>query len=124
MTAPECTVLLCDDSPFVRRMLRDILTEEGVTRIVEACNGCEAVDCYAENRPDSVFMDIVMPEKTGIEALTEIRERYPDARVVILSSTGTKSNLKKAIDAGACDFLQKPVEKERVLELLRRIATA
>lgn len=121
MTALECTVLLCDDSPLIRRMLRDILTEGGVTRIVEACDGCEAVERYAEHRPDVVFMDIVMPGMTGIEALCEIREKDPSARVVILSSTGTKSNLKKAIDAGACDFLQKPVEKERVLEVLRRV---
>ena len=121
MTAQECTVLLCDDSPLVRRMLRDILTEGGVSNIVEACDGCEAVERYAECRPDLVFMDIVMPGKTGIEALREIRERFPDARIVILSSAGTKTNLKNAIDAGASDFLQKPVERDRVLEVLRKM---
>ena len=121
MTVPEYTVLLCDDSAFIRRMMRDILTEGGVEKIVEACNGCEAVERYMERRPDLVFMDIVMPEKTGIEALAEIKKLDPEARVVILSSTGTKKNLKMAIDAGAHDFLQKPVTKETVLKLLQKL---
>jgi two-component system chemotaxis response regulator CheY len=105
----------------VRKMLRHILEEGGVGNVFEARDGCEAVAIYREHRPDVVFMDIVMPGKTGLEALAEIRAHDQSARVIMASSTGTRKNLKEAIDSGAVDFIQKPFEKESVLKLLRRL---
>ena len=119
-TREKKVVLICDDSILIRRLMRDVMGEGGVAEIIEAQDGVQAVDLYREHRPDIVFMDIVMPGKNGLEALTEIREFDPSARVVMASSTGTRKNLKAAIDAGACDFLQKPFEREDLLEILRR----
>ena len=113
-------VLICDDSVLIRRLMRDLVQEREDLEILEAQDGIQAVDLYREHRPDIVFMDIVMPRKNGLEALTEIRRFDPAARVVIASSTGTRKNLKAAIDAGACDFIQKPFERDDVLEILRR----
>ena len=115
------TALLCDDSAVVRKMLRHILNESPVGTVFEATDGNQAVEMYRQHRPDIVFMDIVMPEKTGIQALSEIRAHDPSARVIMASSTGTSKNLKAAIDSGAVDFIQKPFEREAVLKLIRRI---
>lgn len=79
------------------------------------------MELYLKHRPDLVFMDIVMPKKSGLEALSEIRAQDPSARVVMASSTGTKKNLMTAIDEGSLDFIQKPFEKEAVHTVLRRI---
>lgn len=113
-------VLVCDDSVLVRRMMRDILKEGGIAEILEAQDGLEAVELYRNHRPDLVFMDIVMPKQNGLDALVAIREYDQAARVIMASSAGTHKNLKSAIDAGACDFIQKPFEKEAVLAMLRR----
>lgn len=114
-------MLVCDDSAVIRKTLRFILEEWGVKNIFEARDGSESVELYREHHPDLVFMDIVMPEKSGLDALVEIREEDPSARVVMASSTGTKKNLMTAIDAGAFDFIQKPFEKDVIHTLLRRI---
>jgi len=115
------SILICDDSAVLRKTLAYMLKDWGIETILEAKNGEEAVELYLEHRPDLVFMDIVMPKKSGLEALTEIRAKDPSARVVMASSTGTKKNLMTAIEGGSLDFIQKPFEKESVHTILRRI---
>ena len=68
-------VLIVDDALFMRNMLKDIFTNAGHSVVGEAANGDEAITQYAELKPDLVTMDIVMPQKSGIEALQEIRKR-------------------------------------------------
>ena len=121
MNEKTYSVLVCDDSAMIRKTLGGILGEWGVKNIFEARDGKEAVELYRKHHPDLVFMDIVMPEKTGLEALVEIRSEDPSARVIMASSTGTKKNLMTAIDAGAFDFIQKPFEKDVIHTLLRKI---
>lgn len=115
-------VLVCDDSVFVRKKLTSFLqTLDDVAEIYEASDGIEAVAQYKEHSPTVVFMDIVMPNKTGIEALGEIMDFDPDARVYMASSVGTQNYLKDAINAGATDFLQKPIandDVEKIIEML------
>ncbi|MEA4953846.1 MAG: response regulator [Aminivibrio sp.] len=120
MNEKNYSVLVCDDSAVIRKTLRFMLEEWGITEIFEARDGSEAVALYRKHHPDLVFMDIVMPEKSGLDALVEIREVDPSARVVMASSTGTKKNLMTAIDAGAFDFIQKPFEQDIIHTLLRR----
>ena len=73
-------------------------------------------------KPDIVFMDIVMPVITGIDALTKIKEIDPDAKVIMASSVGTQNHLKAAIKAGATDFLQKPISNDQVRQTLENAA--
>lgn len=121
MNKKNYSILICDDSAVLRKTLAYILKDWGIETIHEAKNGEEGVELYLEHRPDLVFMDIVMPKKSGLEALSEIRAQDPSARVVMASSTGTKKNLMTAIDEGSLDFIQKPFEKEAVHTVLRRI---
>ena len=66
-------------------------------------------------------MDIVMPKKTGVEALKEIKNINPKAKVVMASSVGTQANLKEAIEAGVYDFLQKPITDSDIEKILSRL---
>ncbi len=111
-------VLICDDSIFVRKKMKDAVAAAGVTEIIEASDGQQAVDKYKAEKPDLVFMDIIMPVKTGVDALKEIREFDKSAKVIMASSVGTQANLKEAIVAGAFDFLQKPIEDAAVKKII------
>ncbi|MBR1636059.1 MAG: response regulator [Lachnospiraceae bacterium] len=114
------TILVSDDSILARKQLKDVIQRHtpDVT-FVEASNGQEAIDLFREHKPDMVFLDIVMPQKDGIEATKGIMEIDDKADIIIVSSVGTKMQLKAAIEAGARDFIQKPmnpVQVESVLE--------
>lgn len=113
-------VMICDDSIFARKKMRDILTLLGVNNIIEAENGQQAVEKYKAEAPTLVFMDIIMPEKNGVDALAEIREYDSEAKVVMASSVGTQKNLRDAIVAGAYDFLQKPIETADVARIFKK----
>jgi two-component system chemotaxis response regulator CheY len=118
MAAQDLKVLICDDSMFARKKMKESLEKYGITRIFEASDGDKAVSKYAETSPDIVFMDIIMPGKTGVEALKEIRAIDDTARIIMASSVGTQGNLKEAISAGAFDFIQKPIEESELFKLL------
>jgi len=118
------TVLLVDDSLFMRNMLRGILEEEGYEIVAEAVDGVDAVRKYREFRPTVTTMDIVMPVKNGIEALREIRVLDAKACVVMCSAVGQESLVNAAHEAGACDFILKPFNPDRVKEVIKRVAGA
>ena len=113
METKPLKILICDDSALVRKKLRDIL-EEMHYEVFEAPNGAVGVEKYKQHHPDTVFMDIVMPELDGIAALKAIREYDKDARIIMLSSAGTSSKLIEALKWGATDFIQKPYTREQI----------
>ena len=120
-TTKKLKILICDDSALVRKQLSNILSDIGDFEIFYAENGNAAVTKYAEVLPDLSFMDIVMPEKSGIDALKDLVSLNPEARVVMASSIGTQGNLKTAIECGAFDFIQKPVDKSAVEKIVNKI---
>lgn len=122
MKLEEMSVLVCDDSMFARKSICMFIATLGIKNIYEAADGKEAVEKYRENKPDIVFMDIVMPVITGIEALSQIKEFDPGAKVIMASSVGTQNHLKSAIKAGAADFLQKPISNEQIKQILENAA--
>ena len=92
----------------------------GAPTILEASNGQQAIDMYKEHKPDLTFLDIVMPVKDGNAAITEIMEFDSNATIFVASSVGTQSELKKALTAGASDFIQKPIDKNQVINLINK----
>ncbi len=122
MKLEDMSVLVCDDSMFARKSLCLYIATLGIKNVYEAADGQQAVDQYAEHKPDIVFMDIVMPVITGIDALTKIKEIDPNAKVIMASSVGTQNHLKAAIKAGATDFLQKPISNDQVKQTLENAA--
>ena len=115
-------VLIVDDALFMRNMLKDIFARAGHQVIGEAANGVDAVARYRELHPDLVTMDIVMPLKSGIEALQEITAEDPAARVIMCSALGQDALVIEAVQAGAKDFIVKPFKEQRVLDVVRRLA--
>ena len=113
-------ILISDDSILARKQLKDIINSIGEgAEFIDAANGQEAIDKYKETTPDITFLDIVMPVKDGIEAVKGIMEINKDAQIIIVSSVGTQSQLKAALEAGAKDFIQKPIEASHVETLLQ-----
>lgn len=119
MKLDEAKILIGDDSILARKQLKDIIAQYGGTTFVEAVNGQEAIDKFKSDKPDIVFLDIVMPVKDGIAAVKEITESDPKAVIIIVSSVGTQAQLKNAIEAGAKDFIQKPLNVEQIERVLK-----
>ena len=120
MNFEDAKILICDDSILARKQLSDMLSSLGKCTIIEAANGQECIEMYQQYLPDIVFLDIVMPIKDGHSAIAEIMEQYPDADiVVVVSSVGTQSQLRQAIQLGAKDFIQKPLNIRQIESILK-----
>ncbi len=118
MQLKDAKILIGDDSILARKQLKDVLTSLGATRFVEAVNGNEAVEKFIAEKPDLIFLDIIMPIKDGISAVREIIAEDSAAQIVIVSSVGTQHQLKAAIEAGAKDFVQKPINAEQIASIV------
>ena len=116
-------VMVVDDALFMRNMLKDIFVRAGHDVVAEAENGEIALELYQELKPDLVTMDIVMPKKSGIEALQEIMALDASACVVMVSALGQDSLVLEAVESGAKDFIVKPFKKEKVLEIVNRVTS-
>ena len=113
-------VLIADDLKFIKLALRGLLENAGFRVVGEASNGEEAVELYQEKRPDVVLMDITMPRKDGLEALTEICRFDPQAKVIMLMALDQKLAAARAIHIGAKDFLVKPVSPDQLIAALQK----
>ena len=120
MNVNDCEILICDDSILARKQIKDIIVTLGTPTILEASDGQSAIDLYKAEKPNLVFLDIVMPKKDGNIAIEEIMAFDKDAIIIIVSSVGTQSQLKCALEAGATDFIQKPFSKEHIIEALHK----
>ena len=116
-------VLLTDDSSTMRKIQKRVLTGMGITDILEAGNGKEALELIAQNKDiDFVLMDINMPEMSGMEALKAIRANPETAKlpVIMCTSVAEKGQVMEAIKAGATNYLVKPFQPD---DLKKKIET-
>jgi two-component system chemotaxis response regulator CheY len=114
-------VLVADDASFMRQMIREIVESEGFEVCGEASDGVEAVDEFKRLQPDVVTMDIVMPRKSGIDAVRGIVAIDPGACVVMCSALGQETLVTEAIQAGAKDFIVKPFKPDDVIDTLKKV---
>lgn len=124
LTTPLKRLLVVDDALFMRRLIGGVAAEAGWEVAGEAANGEEAVTLYSQLKPDLVTMDLVMPVMGGLEALRKIREADPQAQVVVVTALDQKQALMDSIRDGAIDFIVKPFERERVLNLLHKLGAS
>jgi two-component system chemotaxis response regulator CheY len=113
-------VLICDDTMFMRMVIRRVLETHGYTIVGEADTGSDAVAKYATLRPDIVTMDVVMPDQGGIDALRRLRALDPRACVVMCSALGQEQLVQEARGAGAADFLVKPFQADDLVATVAR----
>ncbi|MBD5383798.1 MAG: response regulator [Ruminococcaceae bacterium] len=114
-------ILTVDDAAFMRKVVKDALSKNGYTDLYEAVDGADAVEKYNEIHPDLVIMDITMPNKTGIDALKDIKAGDPMAKVVMCSAMGQEAMVVEAIKLGALDFIVKPFKADRILQTVKKV---
>lgn len=111
-------IMIADDAMFMRRVIKQALTQGGYDRFVEVGNGREALEQYRIARPDLVLLDITMPERSGLEALDDILNEDPGAKIVMCSAVGQEAVITQAIRRGALDFIVKPFKREELIKLV------
>jgi len=111
-------ILMADDSAFMRKVLKDILTEIGFSNFIEASNGKEAIDKFNSENPNLALLDVVMPEVDGVAVVKEIGKK---TKVIMVSAVGQESVIKEAKEHGALGYIVKPFEKEKVAEEIKKV---
>jgi two-component system, chemotaxis family, chemotaxis protein CheY len=108
-------ILVVDDSPFIRSLAKELLAPKGYEVAGEAVDGNEAIQKYSALKPDLVLMDLKMDGMNGFNAAKKILEQFPDARIVMVTSYGTKEIIINSMLLGIKDFLVKPFAVQRFL---------
>ncbi|MDI9509115.1 MAG: response regulator [Clostridiales bacterium] len=114
-------ILIVDDSKTSRKILRNILTENGHEIVGEAINGIEAIEKFSELKPDLTTMDITMPVMDGLQSLKKIIELDKNAKVIMVTAAGQKTKMVDAVKYGAAEFLTKPFEASQIIEIIDRV---
>jgi len=117
MTSPALKVLVIDDEPPIRKLLRMGLQTQGYTTI-EAPDGRTALEKLSEE-PDIVILDLGLPDMDGLDLLGKLRARKENVPIVVLSSRGDEAGKVKALDLGADDYVTKPFGTEELLARMR-----
>lgn len=116
-------VLVIDDHAILRTGVRAVLERERDLSVVGlAENADQAVARARALQPDVILLDVVMPRKSGFDALPELRKVAPEARVIMLSMQTNPSSIRKALNAGASGFLAKHASEVDLLDAIRRVA--
>ncbi|MBU0700789.1 response regulator [bacterium] len=125
MKHKNARILIVDESLFMRRMLRKILTEAGYDVAGEASDGASAIQRYREIKPDLVTMDIVLPdvEMNGIETLKWLTKIDPEAKIVMVSAVGYEELINEVLSVGAKDFVVKPFKHDVLIKTIQRVLT-
>ena len=113
-------LLLVDDSGLARRSMRSML-EASDFEVVEAEDGMIALEKYFVERPDIVMLDLVMKGMYGLDVLTKLREMDPSARVIVVSADVQSSSRDMVEAAGASAFVNKPVDRDHLLAVIRSV---
>jgi len=120
MTAPGVRLLVVDDEPPIRRLLRTSLSAQGY-RILEAETGQGALDLLAHEAPEVMLLDLGLPDLDGLEVIRRVRALNANVAVIVLSSRGDERGKVEALDLGADDYVTKPFG---MAELVARVRTA
>ncbi|MBV5338896.1 MAG: response regulator [Deltaproteobacteria bacterium] len=111
-------ILLVDDSPISRRMMKSCIPKDRGYELFEACDGLAGFEAYKEIRPDVTFMDLTMPVMDGSEATGKIREFNPEAVVIVCTADIQIKSITNALNQGALMVMKKPPSKETVEDAL------
>ena len=114
-------ILVADDASFMRQMIREIVEAEGHEVVAEASDGVDAIDMFRTHHPELVTMDIVMPRRSGIDAVKGILELDAGANVVMCSALGQETLVTEALQAGAKDFIVKPFKPDSVIKTIQQV---
>ena len=115
-------ILAVDDHPVVRQGIAGLLSiQPDMTLVGEACNGREAIQQFRTHHPDVTLMDLQMPEMNGLDALIAIRNEFPDARIIMLTTYVGDAQILRALKAGAQGYLLKNTLHKELLDRIRAV---
>ena len=112
------TICIVDDEPGILKTLSELLEDEGY-QVTSAKNGADALDVIRQDPPDLVFLDIWMPDLDGLEVLKRVRHQFPNMMVIVMSGHGSIETAVQATKLGAYDYLEKPLDSEKITILVR-----
>jgi NarL family two-component system response regulator LiaR len=116
-------ILVVDDHPVVQQGLSGLITPRyGMTVIGQAMDGNEAVEQARTLQPDVILMDLIMPNKTGLEAIQEIKQENSEARILVLTSFGEEAQVAAAIKAGALGYLMKDSSPDDLIHAIGEVS--
>src|SRR5262252_8311657 len=124
MVAPvkQIRILSVEDHPVFRQGLAMVLaTEPDMVLVGQAANGAEAIAEFRRHRPDITLMDLRLPGTNGTDILIAIRGEFPDARIIMLSSSDTDGEIQRALRSGASGYLLKSMPQEELLAVIRSV---
>ena len=123
MNTSKISIFIVDDHPLIRQALKvSIQTESDMDVVGVAVNGVEAIEKIPALMPNVVIMDLMMPNMSGQEAITELRRICPALSILVLSSLENEEAIFKAVRAGARGYLTKDAESETLLEAIRSVS--
>jgi len=115
-------ILTVDDHPLLREGIAAVLAnEQDIVLVAEAANGREAIEQFRAHRPDVTLMDVQMPEINGIDAIVKIREEFPDARIIVLTTYTGDAQAARAFKAGASGYLLKNMVRKELIDTIRTV---
>src|SRR5215469_270358 len=115
-------ILLADDHPVLRQGVRALAADEDdIEFVAEASSGLEAIEQFRKHRPDIVLIDLQMPDMNGVEAMITIRNSFPDARFIVLTTYAGDVRIARALKAGARAYLLKSLLRRELLDTIRAV---
>ena len=118
----RASVLVVDDHALLRTGVANIINQEPDLRVIaEASNGQEAIDAFERYRPDVTLLDLRMPVMEGVEAVRQIRERDPLAKVIVLTTYDTDEDISRALKAGAKAYILKDISADLLIECIHDV---
>jgi DNA-binding NarL/FixJ family response regulator len=122
MTNAAIRVFSVDDHALIREGIAMIINcQPGMSMVAQASNGREAIERYRECKPDVTLMDLRLPDMSGIDAMSAIREEFPTARIIILTTFESNSETQRALAAGASAYMLKSTHPRELAETIRRV---
>lgn len=123
MADAKLKIMLVDDHYLVRMGLSSVIALERDMEIcAQASTGAEAIALYRAHRPDVTLMDLRMPGMSGVDTTLAIRQEFPDARVIVLSTYVSDEEIYSALQAGAMAYLVKSVARDELMQAIRKAA--
>ena len=115
-------ILSVDDHPMLREGIAAVLAaEEDMILVAEASNGREAIEQFRAHHPDVTLMDVQMPEVNGIDAIVKIRDEFPEAHIIVLTTYSGDAQATRAFKAGASGYLLKNMVRKELIDTIRTV---
>ncbi len=114
-------LLIADDAPFIIQVTKSLIESRQIEVVGEAIDGEDAVKKALELKPDAIFMDMVMPNKNGVDATKEILAELPETKIIAVSTLDDEFMKEKALGAGCCDYIIKPFNRNDLIKSLEKV---